>query len=150
MAPSTSSNVMSSLFGSAASKKRRVGATATQRAEKEMERYLAEDPIALDADPLSWWHDRIAALPHLAELVRKVWCFPASSVRSEEAFSVAGDILRPKRSRLLPENVDKLVFLSENIPIVENFAPFDSESESDAEKDSEKDSESGSDSESEM
>ena len=39
----------------------------------------------------------------------------STSVRSEEIFSVAGNILIEKRNRLLPENVDKLVFLHENM-----------------------------------
>jgi len=38
----------------------------------------------------------------------------STSVRSEEIFSVAGNVLTEKRNRLLPENLDKLVFLHEN------------------------------------
>lgn len=76
---------------------------------------MAEDPIAVEDDPLKWWRIRATIYPNLAMLVKKTWCIPASSVRSEEVFSVAGDILRPNRARLSPENVHMLVFLAENI-----------------------------------
>ena len=46
----------------------------------------------------------------MARLARRYFSIPATSVRSEEIFSVAGNILSEKRNRLLPENVDKLVF----------------------------------------
>ena len=40
---------------------------------------------------------------------------PATSVPAELAFSVAGHIVNQKRSCLLAENVNKLVFLAENL-----------------------------------
>ena len=40
---------------------------------------------------------------------------PASSVNSERLFSEAGNILEEKRSRLLPRNVEKLLFLHHNL-----------------------------------
>ena len=43
-----------------------------------------------------------------------IWSLVATSVPSEQVFSVAGSVVDEKRSRLLPENVDKLVFLFEN------------------------------------
>ena len=48
--------------------------------------------------------------PLLAHLVRMVWSLPATSVCLEQVFSAAGNVLTKKRARLLPENVDKLVF----------------------------------------
>lgn len=123
--------VRSSLFSSVASKKARLSTSSVaERAAKEMKRYLGEDPVGLEYNPLQWWRPRAQLYPHLAILVRKSWCLPASSVRSEEVFSVAGDILRPKRARLLPENVNKLVFLSENITEKSPADEDSSESES--------------------
>ena len=40
---------------------------------------------------------------------------PATSVPAEHAFSEAGHIVNQKRSCLLAENVNKLVFLAENL-----------------------------------
>ena len=57
--------------------------------------------------------------PILAKLIRKFWCVPATSVRSEELFSAAGNMLSQKRNRLLPENLDKLVFLCNNSYILD-------------------------------
>ena len=51
----------------------------------------------------------------MSTLAKQYFCIPATSVRSEEIFSVAGNILNEKRNRLLSENVDKLVFLHENL-----------------------------------
>ena len=51
----------------------------------------------------------------MSTLAKRYFCIPATSVHSEEIFSVAGNVLTEKRNRLLPENVDKLVFLHENL-----------------------------------
>ena len=56
-------------------------------------------------------------LPNLAKLAQKYLGIVATSVPSECLFSVAGNIVRTKRATLLPENLDKLVFLHENITI---------------------------------
>ena len=53
----------------------------------------------------------------MANLARRYFSIPATSVHSEEVFSVAGNVLCEKRNRLLPENVDKLVFLHENLSL---------------------------------
>ena len=47
-------------------------------------------------------------------ILQSVWSLVATSVPSEQVFSIAGSVVNEKRSRLLPENVDKLVFLYEN------------------------------------
>ena len=44
-------------------------------------------------------------LPHIASLARKYLC----------AFSCTGNIVNVKRSCLLPENVNKLTFLANNL-----------------------------------
>ena len=89
-----------------------------QAVESELRRYQDEETIDLDADPLVWWKSRISQYPLLARLVRMVWSLPATSVSSEQVFSAAGNVLTKKRARLLPENVDKLVFLHQNMKIL--------------------------------
>ena len=41
-------------------------------------------------------------------------CTPATSVPCERIFSEAGYISRAKRSRILPENLDKILFIKKN------------------------------------
>ena len=42
-----------------------------------------------------------------------------TSVDVERLFSTAGDILTPERNRLSPETAEKMLFLRENLPIVD-------------------------------
>ena len=61
-------------------------------------------------NPLQRWSNNEKNFPHLATLARKYLCVPATSVPSERAFSTSGYVVNDKRSCLLPENVNKLVF----------------------------------------
>ena len=42
-------------------------------------------------------------------------CVPATSVLSDRALSIAGQVVNAKRACLLPDNVNMLVLLAENI-----------------------------------
>ena len=66
----------------------------------------------IDEKPLMWWKMRQDQYPLMVNLARRYFSIPATSVRSEEIFSVARNVLSEKRNRLLPENVDKLVFFT--------------------------------------
>ena len=48
-------------------------------------------------------------------------CTPATSVPSERIFSEAGYIARAKRSRILPKNLDRYLFIKRN----KKFLPED-------------------------
>ena len=75
--------------------------------ELEMSRYLATPSIMLDDDPLQWWSMHAA--------VRKYLCICGTSSSFERLFSVAGNIVRAKRSLLKPHKVGMLVFLAKNL-----------------------------------
>ena len=85
-----------------------------QKASNEIQKYLCID-CALDQKPLLWWNNYNTQLPLMAKLARNYLCIPATSVSSERAFSTAGNIVSAKRSCLLPEHVDMLVFLAHNL-----------------------------------
>ena len=86
-----------------------------EKVTAEVSRYKSEATIHIDKKPLLWWKAREIQYPLLSVLAKRYFCIPATGVRSEEIFSVAGNILNEKRNRLLPENLDKLVFLHENL-----------------------------------
>ena len=51
-------------------------------------------------------------------MARRYLVVVATSVPSERLFSTAGNVVTAKRCALEPENVEKLVFLHDNLPPV--------------------------------
>lgn len=80
----------------------------------ELSRFLGEQPTT--DSPTEWWSNNHGRYPLLSQLARRYLAVPATSVPCERAFSTAGHIASEKRSCLLPENVNRLVFLAENLP----------------------------------
>jgi hypothetical protein len=66
----------------------------------EVTSYFEAATIDIQMDPLSWWQIHHTEYPVLSLLARKVLAWPANSVPSEQALSVAGDLITHKRSRL--------------------------------------------------
>ena len=89
--------------------------SSSDRIDREMKLYLERPAIDPDSDPLIWWLSEKKKLPVLAELARKYLCACGTSVPSERLFSKAGFIVNSYRSRLSPQNVNMLVFLSKNL-----------------------------------
>ena len=50
--------------------------------------------------------------PLLAKIVKVVFLVPAASSLSERVFSVAGNVVTPKRAKLNPEKVEDLVVVT--------------------------------------
>ncbi|CAH2013549.1 unnamed protein product [Acanthoscelides obtectus] len=74
--------------------------------------YLELPHIERSADPLLFWEEHKHMMPELYELHKKYLCVPASSVPSERIFSKSGQITNDSRSRLLPDNLDMILFLN--------------------------------------
>ena len=91
-----------------------------EKARREVAQYSA-DVLNLEGDewdnlnPLQWWASSMMRYPRLSQLATKYLAPPATSVPSEQAFSAAGNIVNIKRSCLLPDNVNMLVFLAANL-----------------------------------
>lgn len=80
----------------------------------EIESYGKEETIQKDSCPLEWWKQNSFRYPVLSKIAIRYLCIPATSTASERVFSAAGNIVSAKRSCLKPENVNKLVFLTQN------------------------------------
>ena len=86
----------------------------SEKVKRDLSLYKAEHSAELDCDILKWWQSRKLAYPLMSKLVQKRFSMVATSVPSERLFSVAGNVINNRRSSLLPENADKLIFLFEN------------------------------------
>ncbi|XP_066567854.1 E3 SUMO-protein ligase ZBED1 isoform X3 [Amia ocellicauda] len=80
----------------------------------ELEEYL-KDKSKVAAGVLKWWKNNEDRYPKLARLAKEILCIPATSTPAERIFSKAGYIINKTRCSLLPQNVDKLIFLSHNM-----------------------------------
>lgn len=70
--------------------------------KSELDYYLAllnEEEI----DPLLWWQVHANEFPIISEMAKDFLTIQATSVASEQAFSVAGHVITKTQNRLLPE-----------------------------------------------
>lgn len=78
----------------------RPSGTAHSRAVVEVQRYLDDKILPKNQSPLEWWKLNKNSYPHLAVLARKMLNSLATCVPCERLFSVAGNILSERRTRL--------------------------------------------------
>ncbi|KAM9350016.1 E3 SUMO-protein ligase ZBED1 [Symphorus nematophorus] len=115
--PPKKKSAMAELFGEFFPTERETTKPLSQITEEEVMSYRLTGCIPVDADPLAWWKANEHKYPHIAKLARRYLAVKGTSVPSERVFSTAGDIVTASRSRLLAENVDKLIFLQKNMII---------------------------------
>ena len=72
---------------------------------KECSSFKALPDAAGDVDQLRRWQTHQEQFPLLSYLVRVVFALPAASSKSERVFSVAGNMVSPKRNRVAPQQV---------------------------------------------
>ena len=86
----------------------------------EVERYISCKVGASDEGltVLQWWKKNEFFFPNLSILAKRYLCVPASSVSSERVFSLAGELVNKKRSRLSPSNINMLIFLNKNLRLL--------------------------------
>ena len=90
--------------------------TPQQQVDYEVKCFKSESTVSLKSNPLLWWKTKEGLYPHLAKIVRQLFCIPATSVPSERVFSAAGHLVSATRNRLDQENVNNLLFIQQNIP----------------------------------
>jgi len=84
----------------------------------EIATFFSEALAPRTEDPLLWWKINENRLPLLAAVARTYLATPPSSVQSERIFSSAGDVYNEHRTRLAPENAERLIFLKFNLPLL--------------------------------
>lgn len=88
------------------------GEEEADKIDSEIESYLRKK-IAPNTCLLEFWKT-CNDLRLLKKLARRILNVPASSATSERLFSTSGRILEERRTRLLSDNLDKLLFLHTN------------------------------------
>ena len=73
---------------------------------------------------LNWWKVNKCTFPCLFKAALYFLHIPATSVPSERIFSLAGYIVRDRRSKLLAANVNKFIFLKKNKSHIPIYTPI--------------------------
>ena len=84
----------------------------------ELSTFLGEPLLQRQQDPATWWKVNASRFPVMSKVAQIYLAPPPTSVPSERLFSVAGDIITEHRSRLLPDNAEKLIFLKYNASLI--------------------------------
>lgn len=108
----------SAIFGtssSSSSKANMHDVSVSDRVKREVDMYLQYPRLDIDESPLKWWQLECNRMPLLSVAARKYLCVCATSVTSERVFSVGGQLVNSRRSRLNPEKVNNLIFLAKNL-----------------------------------
>jgi len=90
--------------------------TCEEKAKLELQWYVEDSSCDNTVNPLRWWYENKPRYPNLCKLALHYLTIPTTFVPSERAFSMSDHIVRIKRACLLPEHVQILVFLAENLP----------------------------------
>ena len=98
----------------------------------EIDQYTAMQPIDPSENPLEWWASRSSTLPKLASVARKYLAIPATSVPCERLFSVSGNIMNKRRTRLSSTTFGKIVFCNANEKRYGTIFPDNEESDEDS------------------
>ena len=65
-----------------------------------------------------WWKCHKEQFPLLSYIVRVVFGVPVASSKSERGFSVADNMVTPKRAKLSTESTESLVIIKPNLSIL--------------------------------
>ncbi|KAH7704167.1 zinc finger protein [Aphelenchoides avenae] len=85
----------------------------------EFLKYLGEPTEDWDSDPLDYWRENAARFPQIAPIARRFLGAPATSVASEQTFSIIKCVFDPRRSKLSAHKAEALVFLNRNLPLLD-------------------------------
>ena len=86
----------------------------TEMATKEINKYFQEKRTNINEDPLAFWRVQKNKFPLLSKLARIFLSPPPSSSASEREFKISKS-LQKDRIKLLPKNLELLLFLKCNL-----------------------------------
>ncbi|XP_073326929.1 zinc finger BED domain-containing protein 4 [Pagrus major] len=86
--------------------------TQAKSLEQELTVYLREEPT--DEEALHYWRRKAIDFPLLAQVAKRAFTIPACGTVVESIFTTAGQCLRPERGRVLPKNLETLIYLKAN------------------------------------
>ena len=81
---------------------------------QKTELYNSEPPVPRNACPLKWWRFIAVRFKALTDTAR-VFCVPATQIKSKRLNSTSGHIVEDRRLKLLTQHVNELTFLNENL-----------------------------------
>ncbi|XP_026188135.1 zinc finger BED domain-containing protein 4 [Mastacembelus armatus] len=90
--------------------------TQAKSLEQELAVYLREEPT--DEEALHYWQRKAIDFPLLAQVAKKAFTIPACGTVVESIFTTARRCLRPERSRILPKNLETLIYLKANYTLL--------------------------------
>lgn len=93
-------------------------------AEASKSPFRGQVPIRM-VDPLQWWKVKESTYPSEAKLARRYLAIPASSAPCERLFSTGGRVLEKRRASLKPETTRCIVFLHDNLHLLDEIAEED-------------------------
>ncbi|KAK1898065.1 Zinc finger BED domain containing protein 4 [Dissostichus eleginoides] len=86
--------------------------TQAKSLEQELAVYLREEPT--DEEALHYWRRKAIDFPLLANVAKRALTIPACGTVVENIFTSAGRCLRPEAGRVLPKNLETLIYLKAN------------------------------------
>jgi hypothetical protein len=86
-----------------------------EQPEDELKRYMEEDSIHMDADPLLWWRINQHRYPRVSAFARDILAIPGSSVAVERTLSSGRDMLGVRRMALAEDVMRTLMRLKSGL-----------------------------------
>jgi hypothetical protein len=101
-------------------------------AEKGMDQAAATPfhqlpPLPKKVSPLQWYKVKERTYPKHARLARRYLAIPATSAPCERLFSTGGRVIEKRRASLKPETAKAIVFLHENLNLLEAIVEVEEE-----------------------
>lgn len=92
--------------------------------QTELERYIADETkIDKDMNILVYWNNNQSTYPILASIARRVLSIPATNTTIERLFSISGNTVTNRRTRLQTSKVNQLLFVRRNLMALRELFP---------------------------